>query len=131
MERITSMKERGFIRRLSGFFSLDRLEYCSVLCGMRIPAERIEEMADILREIPGVTHNYLRDHDFNMWFALIAENREKLGAEIERIRGSGIPEKLISLPKTRKFKIHLALDPKSEDDSAPDVRKDAKAGGAL
>jgi DNA-binding Lrp family transcriptional regulator len=98
---------------------------------MRIPAERIEEMADMLREIPGVTHNYLRDHDFNMWFALIAENREKLDAEIERIRGSGIPEKLISLPKTRKFKIHLALDPKSEDDSAPDVRKDAKAGGAL
>ena len=60
--------------------------------------------------MPGVTHNYRRDHKKNVWFTLIAENQEQITRTIAGIeKRTGI--KIMSLPVKRAFKLKLELMP--------------------
>ena len=110
LARIQDLRQEGIIRRLGGVFDSHRLGYYSTLCSAKVPQDKIPIMTEILAAIPGVTHNYLRDHAYNMWFTLIASSKEKVGELLQDLRQkSGVGE-VYSLPALRLFKIKVDFD---------------------
>jgi len=107
IERLKFLKEQGFIRRIGPFFDSGRLGYVSTLVALRVRPDRMTAVAKAVNRYSGVTHNYEREGDFNLWFALISpsiSSQTKVLAEIEKFAGV---EQLISLPATRKFKVSV------------------------
>ncbi len=105
IQRIKAMKDGGIIRRIGGNFSPASLGYVSTLCAAKVPEEKIEMFAQTVNAYPGVTHNYLRSHELNIWFTMIAQGRDKITENLHRIsEKTGIGE-IYNLPATRLFKI--------------------------
>lgn len=103
--RIQAMKDSQLIRRIGGNFSPDRLGYFSTLCTAQVPENKIELFTQTVNAYPGVTHNYMRDHDFNIWFTFIAPSRDQIADSLEEIsRQTGV-RPILNLPATRVFKI--------------------------
>jgi len=72
--RVKKLKKLGVIRRIGGNFHSDRLNFQSTLCAAKVPEEKIEQFVDVVNRHPGVTHNYLRNHTYNVWFTFIAQD---------------------------------------------------------
>jgi DNA-binding Lrp family transcriptional regulator len=110
LERISRLKEMGIIRRIGGNFVPNKLGYVSTLCAAKVPEDQIELFAEIVNRYPGVTHNYLRENTFNVWFTFIAPSMKEIEQHIEEIaRESGISE-ILNLPATKVFKIRAQFD---------------------
>jgi len=110
LERIGRLKEEGIIRRIGAVFDLRKLGFASTLCAARVPEERIRKFVGIVNACPGVTHNYRRDDEYNVWFTLIAPGEEELAASLAGIkRETGIDD-ILSLRATRTFKINARFD---------------------
>ena len=107
LARVMAMVEAGIIRRLGANFTSRKLGYTSTLCAARVPAESLDHFVAVVNRYPGVTHNYLRRHRYNVWFTLIAESEERLNQILEEIsQASGVTE-ILSLPAQEVFKIKV------------------------
>ena len=105
--RVQALHNTGVIRRIGANFTSRRLGYTSTLVAARVPPEDLEGFVGLVNRYPGVTHNYLRKHRYNVWFTLIAESEARLAEILEEIReSSGITE-LLSLPAKEIFKIKV------------------------
>lgn len=120
-ERIKRLRNEGVIRRLGGVFDSRRLGYYSTLCTAKVPAEKIPLLTDLLEKIPGVTHNYIRNHEYNCWFTLIARSEIVAERIIQTIREKLGVEDVFNLPATRLFKINVNFDLSEEDDSEEEI----------
>lgn len=106
LERLAKLKGEGIIRRIGAVFDLRRLGYAGTLCAMQVPAERLAEVAAVVNAFPGVTHNYLREDAYNMWFTLIGPCRRHLEKVIASIEArTGLP--VLELPAERSYKIRV------------------------
>ncbi len=108
-DAIHSLRQRGLIRRIGGIFDSAELGYASALVAMKVPPEQLEQVAHTVGEYEGVTHNYERDGDYNLWFTISQETRpdlERVLADIES--RTGINE-MLRLPTIRKFKVRVVL----------------------
>lgn len=106
---LADLQSQGLIRELSAFFDPRRLGYRSTLACMTVPAERVDEVAAILADMPEVTHNYLREHEFNMWFAVIAPSDEAIAHLLEEIAARTGCGPVHNLPAEKVFKIRVAF----------------------
>jgi DNA-binding Lrp family transcriptional regulator len=108
---IKELKENGYIRRLGGFFDTKSLGYVSTLCAMIVPENRIDEVASVINSYPGVTHNYIRKHEYNMWFTLTAQSVDTLESTLNEIQDKTGIDQIMNLPstKTYKVKVHLCV----------------------
>jgi DNA-binding Lrp family transcriptional regulator len=107
LARVQALHDAGIIRRIGANFTSRKLGYTSTLCAARVPPENLERFATVVNRYPGVTHNYLRKHRYNVWFTLIAESPERLDEILEKIReNSGVSE-ILSLPAKEVFKIRV------------------------
>ncbi|MCD4718601.1 MAG: Lrp/AsnC family transcriptional regulator [Desulfobacula sp.] len=103
--RIIQMKEQMLIRRIGGNFSPDRLGYHSTLCAAKVPEGKIKLFTKTVNAYSGVTHNYKRDHEFNIWFTFIASSVEIIKTNLKQIiKVTGV-DTILNLPATRVFKI--------------------------
>ena len=96
------------VRQLA-FLDARRLGYRSTLACMKVPPERVEAVADLLADMPEVTHDYLRDHERNMWFTVIAPSAaavQRLLDEIAERTGCG---PIHNLSAEKMFKIRVAF----------------------
>lgn len=110
LSRLRQMVESGLIRRLGGIFDSGMMGYHSTLCAMKVDEKRIDEVAAVVNSYPGVTHNYLRDHDLNMWFTATAPSKEELEEIIFKIkRDTGISD-ILNLPAQKLFKIRVNFE---------------------
>ena len=66
LERVLRLKKIGIIRRIGGNFVPGKLGFVSTLCAARVPADKIDQFADVVNRYPGVTHNYQRDNTYNV-----------------------------------------------------------------
>ena len=107
LERVRYMHEAGIIRRIGANFTSRKLGYTSTLCAARVPPENLEHFAEVVNRYPGVTHNYLRKHRYNVWFTLIAESRERLTQILDEIRETSGVTEILSLPAEEVFKIKV------------------------
>jgi DNA-binding Lrp family transcriptional regulator len=107
MERVRKLKEVGIIRRIGASFSAKAVGFSSTLCAVRVPAEKVEEFVSVVNSYPGVTHNYEREGELNIWFTLIAPSRKRIKQILTEIsRKTGVKE-ILDLPATKTFKISV------------------------
>jgi DNA-binding Lrp family transcriptional regulator len=110
IRRLTRLKADGIIRRIGGNFSPEKLGFVSTLCAAKVPADQIDHFAEVVNRFPGVTHNYTRDSQFNVWFTFIAPSRTEIEANLEKIfQETGVCE-ILNLPATKVFKIKAHFD---------------------
>ncbi|MTV47482.1 AsnC family transcriptional regulator [Heliobacillus mobilis] len=106
LSRVQRFKDTGLIRRIGGIFDSRNLGYKSTLCAMRAPEDKLEKAIAVVNEYPGVTHNYLREHEFNVWFTLITPSEEYMEKVLDEIRERTGCE-VHNLPAVRFFKIKV------------------------
>jgi DNA-binding Lrp family transcriptional regulator len=110
LERVKRLKEDGVIRRIGAVFDSRKLGYASTLCAARVPGEKIRAFVEVVNGYPGVTHNYRRSHEYNVWFTFIAPDPDALYKALAEIRQrTGITD-VISMPAVRTFKINAAFE---------------------
>jgi DNA-binding Lrp family transcriptional regulator len=112
--RIRDLKEMGYIRKLSCIFDSSKLGYISTLCAVKVPEESIEEVSSIINSYEGVTHNYIRNHSYNMWFTMIAASEKELNKHIEEIKYRIQISQFLNLNAIRLFKIKVNFRMKVE-----------------
>ena len=99
------MKENNIIRRIGGNFSPGKIGYESTLCAAKVPAKEIESFAKVVNSYSGVTHNYVREHDYNVWFTFIAQSTETINKYLKEISSKTGINNILNLPATNLFKI--------------------------
>jgi DNA-binding Lrp family transcriptional regulator len=106
-QRVEGMLERGVIRRLGASFDSRKLGFSSTLAAVRVGAERVDQAAQIIGRYPEVTHSYLREHEFNLWFTIIAPDPARIEAILREIRAalSLDGSDVLNLPMKRMFKL--------------------------
>ena len=110
VRRMARLKQEGIIRRIGGNFVPEKLGYVSTLCAASVSEDRIDAFALAVNEYPGVTHNYIRDNTYNVWFTFIAPSRDAIEESLAEIaRKTGVT-RIINLPATRVFKIRAAFN---------------------
>jgi DNA-binding Lrp family transcriptional regulator len=107
LARVAAMAEAGIIRRLGANFTSRKLGYTSTLCAARVAPESLDHFVAVVNRYPGVTHNYLRRHRYNVWFTLIAESEERLNKILEEISAAAEVAEILSLPAQEVFKIKV------------------------
>ncbi|MCL1790970.1 MAG: Lrp/AsnC family transcriptional regulator [Peptococcaceae bacterium] len=112
MARLRSLMEAGVIRRMGGVFDSRRLGYKGTLCAMQVPQDRIEDVAAVVNRYPGITHNYLRRHAYNMWFTVLSRSQEMTEGILAEIKKDTGIENLLNLPSRRFFKVRVKFDVK-------------------
>jgi len=110
IERVQALKETGIIRRIGANFVPGKVGFVSTLCAAQVPAEKIEHFAQVVNRYPGVTHNYQRDNDFNVWFTFIARSREEIAQSLAQIAQETGVETILNLPATKVFKIRAQFE---------------------
>lgn len=104
--RVNAMRQSGLIRRLGANFQSVKLGFVSTLCAAKVPRDKMELFVNAVNAVPGVTHNYEREHEYNIWFTLISPSvaaREETLAQLEK--NTGVP--ILNLPATRLYKIKV------------------------
>ncbi|NVM57009.1 MAG: Lrp/AsnC family transcriptional regulator [Desulfobacterales bacterium] len=110
IRRVVRLKEKGIIRRIGGNFVPGRLGFISTLCAARVSQEKIAHFSEVVNGYPGVTHNYRRDHEYNIWFTFIAESMEEIEAHLKEIAlETGVTD-ILNLPATKVYKIKAHFD---------------------
>jgi DNA-binding Lrp family transcriptional regulator len=110
IERLKRLKKIGIIRRIGGNFVPEKLGFVSTLCAAKVPEDRVSAFGRVVNRYPGVTHNYQRDSDFNIWFTFIAPSMDEIESNLRMIsQETGIQE-IINLPATRVYKIKAHFD---------------------
>lgn len=105
--RVLSMAEAGVIRRIGANFTSRKLGYTSTLVAVRVAPDKLDHFVAVVNRYPGVTHNYLRRHRFNVWFTLIAESEERLSQILKEISQASEVAEILSLPAQEVFKIKV------------------------
>jgi DNA-binding Lrp family transcriptional regulator len=125
LEAVRELKKQGIIRQTSAIFDTKRLGYHSSLVAFKVPEAKIEEAAEIINAHPGVSHNYLRNHDFNLWFTLAVPPDSRLGLQgtINRLQRLTGAEEAIALPTLKMFKISVKLDTTGKQSRKEKVRR--------
>ncbi|MGH9422563.1 MAG: Lrp/AsnC family transcriptional regulator, partial [Thermoanaerobaculia bacterium] len=106
IKRIERLKRDGLLRQLAAQFDARALGYRSCLVAARVDSERIDDAAALINAHPGVTQNYRRNNDFNLWFTIAVSPSSRLGLEktVEILGDEAGCETIRSLPTLRQFK---------------------------
>jgi len=110
LERIKRLRSKDIIRRIGGNFDSRMLNFTSSLCVARVPEEKIKGFIGLVNGYKSVTHNYLRGHDYNVWFTLIAPSTKDIEDILNEISEKTGVKEILNLPAIRIFKIKVDLE---------------------
>ncbi|MET0972704.1 MAG: Lrp/AsnC family transcriptional regulator, partial [Thermoleophilaceae bacterium] len=110
--RTRRLLDERIIREITPIFDTRVLGYSSMLVAAKVDSANPWRAAKIINSHPGVSHNYLRDHDFNLWFTVATEPDSPLGLDgtldvLQRLTGA---QSVRQLPTLRLFKIRMDLE---------------------
>ena len=109
-KRLTNLKKIGILRQLSAIFDTRRLGYKSSLIAMKIDPDKLDYVAQQINRHPGVSHNYERNHEFNLWFTLAVPPGLDLKTEVDKFSKLAGIQKIRLLPTIKLFKIGVKLE---------------------
>ncbi|HKG02292.1 MAG TPA: Lrp/AsnC family transcriptional regulator [Conexibacter sp.] len=112
MTRVQHLLDERIIRQVTPIFDTRALGYSSMLVAAKVDSENPHRAAKIINAHPGVSHNYLRNHEFNLWFTLATEPDSKLGLEgtLQALAEETGAESVRQLPTLKLFKIRMDLE---------------------
>lgn len=106
-DRVQAMLDKGIIRRMGASFDSNKLGFRSTLAAVSVEPQLVDRAAEIIGQFSEVTHSYLRNDVYNIWFTLIAIDDNRIENILEQIRKSLHLEKskILNLPMKRLFKL--------------------------
>jgi len=110
--RIRRLIAEGVIRRIGASLDSRKLGFCSTLAAVSCKSDLVEQAAKIIGRFPEVTHSYLRNDNFNIWFTIIAADKERIEYILEQIRSSLSLEcsQVLNLPIKHLFKLNARFN---------------------
>ena len=120
-DEVEKMRASGVIRRIGGVYDSKNLGFISRLCAGTVPASSqdfsteshdetpMEKFAAVVMSEPAITHNYIRSHEYNVWFTVIAENESAIQAVVDRVCAKTELHDVHVLSATKKFKINTVM----------------------
>ena len=107
IRRVEALKEAGVIRKIGPVLEPGRMGFVTLLVAMKVAPDQVEAVGRQVSEFQAVTHNYQRDHAYNLWFTIVAPSQE----EAERVfkKAAALPgvEAAYPLPALRRFKVSV------------------------
>ena len=136
LARIRRLRASAVVRQISAIFDTRALGYHSTLVAMQFPPERLEEAAALISAHPGVSHNYARKHEYNLWFTLAVPPWQDVEEATHRLgrRAGALVTRV--LPTLKLFKIGVRLDvagerqPESQEQQRVYAAADVERGKA-
>jgi DNA-binding Lrp family transcriptional regulator len=112
LERTQWLLDQRIIREITPIFDTPALGYSSMLVAAKVDGEHPHRAAAVINEHPGVSHNYLRNHDFNLWFTIATAPDSKLGLDgtLAVLKDLSAAESIRQLPTLTMFKINMNLE---------------------
>jgi len=106
-ERVQRMLDEGIIRRIGASVDSRKFGFCSTLAAVSVEPEQVDRAAEVIGRFHEVTHSYLRDDTFNIWFTIIAADDKRIDEILGQIRSSLSLDssKVLNLPVKRLFKL--------------------------
>ena len=120
-ERILRLRESGILRQMSAIFDTRRLGYKSSLVAAKVESDKLDSVAELINKHPGVSHNYERDHEFNLWFTLAVPPDSDLKTELDKF-STCKNHKNAYATNQQLFKIGVKLDMVAEKSPVPYLR---------
>jgi DNA-binding Lrp family transcriptional regulator len=105
--RVMDLKKNGIIRRIGASYDSRGLGFTSTLCSAKVPPEKIEEVVKVINGFYEVTHNYQRNHEYNVWFTLIAESKQRIQEILDEISAKTGVHGIRNMPALKNFKIKV------------------------
>jgi DNA-binding Lrp family transcriptional regulator len=110
LHRIQKMKDEGIIRRIGAVFDGNKLGRVSTLCAARVPEVKLENFVKAVNANPGVTHNYLRNNEYNVWFTLVSENEQGIDSFLAELKAETGVSDILDMRAVRTFKINATFE---------------------
>jgi len=85
IQRLQELEEQQVISRFGSIAKRKKNSY-STLAALKVPPERVNDVAHLVSSYDEVTHNYLREHEYNLWFVIQSKSESKLAAALEDLR---------------------------------------------
>ena len=126
LNRIQRLKDIGIIRQISAIFDTRKLGYKSALVAFSVESNKIDYVANEINKHPGVSHNYERNHEYNMWFTLAVSPDADMKADLEKMAALDGVKKYRVLPTLKMYKIGVKLDMVNDDPEKPSPTDNVK-----
>ncbi len=107
---IGRLKEMRSVRNIAGIFDPAALGYRTLLAAFQVPGGSVEAAAAAINSHPGVSHNYLRDHRYNLWFTLAEESDDLLAGTLRFLAQKAGATDTLSFYNEKQYKIGLKLN---------------------
>jgi len=109
-ERVARVKELGVLRQLSAIFDTRALGYGSALVAAKVDPDRVDDAAAVINAHPGVSHNYKRNHAYNLWYTIAVPPGDALEEHIDVLHRESGAIVTRRLPTLKLYKIGVKLD---------------------
>ena len=143
-DEVEKMRASGVIRRIGGVYDSKKLGFISRLCAGKVLTSEndfaaephaqtpMEKFAAVVNDEPAITHNYIRSHEYNVWFTVIAENESAIQAVVDRVCSQTDLHDVHVLTATKKYKINtvMSLDERRGSAGSPTLTKDERGESA-
>lgn len=117
LDILSRLKKTDVIRNISGIFDGGRLGYYLNLVAFEIPPDKAEAAGAVISTHPGVSHNYLRDHKYNIWFTIAEENETEFNKTVSILAAKTSASDFLVLRNEKLLKIGVFLDMTGGDDN--------------
>lgn len=126
MRRITGLRSMGLVRQINAIFDTRRLGYKSALIAFAVKPEKLDAVAGKVNQHPGVSHNYERNHEYNMWFTLAVPPDADMKTELDMMAALDGVARYRLLPTLKMYKIGVKLDMVNGDAEKPKPTEEVK-----
>jgi len=128
-DAVENLRSSGVIRRIGGVYDSKKLGFISRLCAGKVPVSPLdfcaesheqtamEKFAAVVNDVPAITHNYIRSHEYNVWFTVIAENEPEILKIVDKLCDATELHDVHVMSATRKFKINTVMKGGARDNS--------------
>ena len=110
ISRVQKLKEKGILRRIGAIFNGATLGRVSTLCAARVPEEKLDNFVSAVNAYSGVTHNYLRNNDYNVWFTVNAASRNEIELFLLQLKENTGVTDILEMQAVRTFKIDASFE---------------------
>ena len=126
LNRTQRLKDIGIIRQISAIFDTRKLGYKSALVAFSVDKNKIDYVANEINKHPGVSHNYERNHEYNVWFTLAVSPDADMKTDLDKMASLDGVLKYRVLPTLKMYKIGVKLDMVNDDPEKPSPTDDVK-----
>ena len=110
IRRAQKLKDRGILRRIGAIFNGSSLGRVSALCAARVPEEKLDDFVRVVNAHPGVTHNYLRNNEYNVWFTVNAAGSDDIARFLARLKEDTGVADILEMRAVQTFKIDASFE---------------------